>query len=81
MNKLCDNVEVVIILSLGMNKIFRRDNQFEYEDIFWCFRQTRKFYAQAKILLRNFRYCTKNVKCMLFKSFSANTYCCPLHFI
>ena len=43
-------------------------------------RQTRKFYAQANILLRNFCYCTNDVKCMLFKSFCANMYCCPLWF-
>ena len=43
-------------------------------------RQTRKFYAQANMLLRNFRYCGKEVKCMLFKSFCNNMYCCPLWF-
>ena len=43
-------------------------------------RQTSKFYAQANMLLRNFRYCTNDVKCMLFKSFCANMYCCPLWF-
>ena len=32
-------------------------------------RQTRKFYAQANMLLRNFRYCSREVKYMLFKSF------------
>ena len=43
-------------------------------------RQTRKFYAQTNMLLRNFRYCTNDVKCTLFKSFCANMYCCPLWF-
>ena len=43
-------------------------------------RQTRKFYALANNLVRNFRYCTNDVKCMLFKSFRANMYCCPLWF-
>ena len=43
-------------------------------------RQTRKFYAQANILLRNFRYCSNEVKCSLFKSFCTNMYCCPLWF-
>ena len=43
-------------------------------------RQTRKFYAQANMLLRNFRYCGREVKCMLFKSFCTNMYCCPLWF-
>ena len=32
------------------------------------------------MLLRNFRYCTNDVKCTLFKSFCANMYCCPLWF-
>ena len=40
-------------------------------------RQTRKFYAQANMLLRNFRYCGREVNCMLFKSFCTNMYCCP----
>ena len=29
-------------------------------------RQTRKFYAQGTMLLRNIRYCSDDVKCMLF---------------
>ena len=41
-------------------------------------RQTWKFYAQANMLLRNFRYCGREVKCMSFKSFCTNMYCCPL---
>ena len=43
-------------------------------------RQTRKFYAQTNMLLRNFRYCSNEVKCSLFKSFCTNMYCCPLWF-
>ena len=43
-------------------------------------RQTRTFYAQAIMLLRNFRYCSNEVKCSLFKSFCTNMYCCPLWF-
>ena len=43
-------------------------------------RQSRKFYPQANMLLCNFRYCINDVKCMLFKSFYANMYCCPLWF-
>ena len=43
-------------------------------------RQTRKFYTQANMLLRNFRYCSNEVKCSLFKSFCTNMYCCPLWF-
>ena len=43
-------------------------------------RQTRKFSAQANMLLRNFRYCSVDVKCMLFRSYCINMYCCPLLF-
>ena len=43
-------------------------------------RQTRKFYAQANMLLRNFRYCSVDVKCMLFRSYYTDMYCCPLWF-
>ena len=32
-------------------------------------RQARKFYAQANMLLRIFRYCSVDVKCMLFRSY------------
>ena len=32
-------------------------------------RQTSKFYAHTKTLLRNFCYCSDEVKCMLFRSF------------
>ena len=42
--------------------------------------QIRKLYAQANMLLRNFRYCTNDVKCTLFKLFCANLYSCPLLF-
>ena len=47
--------------------------------IYVC-RQTSKFYAQANTLLRNFRYCSNDVKCMLFRSFCTNMYCSPLWF-
>ena len=44
-------------------------------------RQTRKFYAQPNMKLCNFRYCTNDVKCMLFQSFCSNmSNCCPLWF-
>ena len=38
------------------------------------------FYAQTNMLLRNFRYCTNDVKCTLIKSFCVNMYCYPLWF-
>ena len=44
-------------------------------------RQTRKFYAQANMLLQNFRYCSVDVKCMLFRSFCTNIYCCLPHLV
>ena len=31
-------------------------------------RQTRKFYMQANLLLRNFRFCSDDVNCTLFYS-------------
>ena len=43
-------------------------------------RQTRKFYMQANLLLRNFRYCPDDVKCTLFQSYCTNMYCCQLWF-
>ena len=43
-------------------------------------RQTRKFYMQANLLLRNFRYCSDDVKCTLFQSYCTNMYCCQLWF-
>ena len=43
-------------------------------------RQTSKLYSQANMLLRNFLYCINDVKCMLFKSFYANMYCCLIWF-
>ena len=35
---------------------------------------------QSCTLLRNFRYCSVDVKCMLFGSFCTNMYCSPLWF-
>ena len=43
-------------------------------------RQTRTFYAQPNTLLRKFRYCSDDVKCMLFRSFCTNMYCSPVWF-
>ena len=37
-------------------------------------RQTRKFYLQANLLLRNFRHCSDQVKCVLFQTFCTNLY-------
>ena len=43
-------------------------------------RQTRKFYLQANLLLRNFRHCSDHVKCVLFQTLCTNLYCCQLLF-
>ena len=43
-------------------------------------RQTKKFYMQANLLLRNFRYCSDDVKCSLFQTYCTNMYCCQLWF-
>ena len=43
-------------------------------------RQTPKLYAQATLLLGNFRFCRNKIKISLFKSFCTNMYCCPLWF-
>ena len=43
-------------------------------------RQTRNFYSRANLLIRNFRYCTDNVKYYLFQSYCTSMYCCQLWF-
>ena len=75
-NKHCDNstvflsgnlidfVQEVKYLGVLLNPSMKTSNDVS--------RQTRKFYAQANMLLRNFRYCSNEVKCSLFKSFCTN---------
>ena len=43
-------------------------------------RQTRKFYFQANLLLRNFRHCSDQVKYVLFQTYCTNLYCSQLWF-
>ena len=43
-------------------------------------RQTRKFYLQANLLLRNVRHCSDQVKCVLFQTYCTNLYSCQLWF-
>ena len=43
-------------------------------------RQTRKFYLRANLLLRNFRHCSDQVKCVLFQTYCTSLYCCQLWF-
>ena len=38
-------------------------------------RQMRKYYSNANMLLRTFRYCSPDVKCCMFKSYCATMYC------
>ena len=82
MNKICDITNVV----LSGNTI-DDVHKTKYLGVLLCSdmktsidvrRQTSKFYAQANNLLRNFRYCSDNRKCMLFRSFCTNMYCSPL---
>ena len=85
MNKTCDITNVVQsgniidyvykIKYLGV--LLCSDMKISMIDV--C-RQTSKFYAQANTLLRNFRYCSDDVKCTLFRSFCTNMYCSPLWF-
>ena len=39
-------------------------------------RQTRTFYARAKLLIRNIIHCTDKVKCYLFQSYCTSMYNC-----
>ena len=66
MNKLCDNVPVVLS---GNNIDFVHETKYlgviinsSMKTSFDVVRQTRKFYAQTNMLLRNFRYCTNDVR-------------------
>ena len=43
-------------------------------------RQISKFYAQANTLLLNLRFCSDEVKCMLFRSCCTNMYCIVPHY-
>ena len=40
-------------------------------------RQTRRLYVQVNMLIRNITHCSQDVKCMLFKTYCSNMYCCP----
>ena len=44
-------------------------------------RQTRKFYMQANLLLRNFRVENDKVNCTFFKTDCTIMYCCQLRVI
>ena len=43
-------------------------------------RQTRAFYAQANLLIRNFRHYTDKVKCYLSQSYCTSMYCSQVWF-
>ena len=38
-------------------------------------RETRKFYLQANVLLRNSRHCSDDVKCALYQTYCTNMDC------
>ena len=84
MNKTCDITNVVL-----SGNIINYVHKTKYLGVLLCSdiktsidvcRLTSKFYAQANSLLRNFRYCSDDVKCMLFRSFCTDMYCSPLWF-
>ena len=86
MNKTCDITNVVLIGNIidYVHKtkylgVLLCSNMKTSIDVHVCL-QTSKFYAQANTLLRNFRYCSDDVKCMLFRSFCTNVYWSPLWF-
>ena len=67
MNKLCDNVSVVLS---GNNIDFVHETKYlgviinsSMKTCSDVVRQSGKFYAQANKLLHNFRYCTNDVRC------------------
>ena len=81
MNKTCDITNVV----LSGNTI-DYVHKTKYLGVLLCSdmkpsidvcRQTNRFYAQANTLLRNFYYCSDDVKCVLFRSFCTNMYIVP----
>ena len=84
MNKNCDNSAVF----LSENHIdFVQEVKYFGVLFYYCTktsidvsRPTRRHYTQANMLLRNFRYCSNEVKCSLFKTFFTNMHCCLLWF-
>ena len=82
MNKTCDITNVVL-----SGNIIDYVHKTKYLGVLLCSdmttsidvcRQTSKLDAQANTLFRNFRYCSDDVKCMLFRTFCTNMYCSPL---
>ena len=77
-NKYCDKY-IVTVFSSGNQNDFVQEVKYlgvllssSMKTSIGISRQTRKFYAQAIMLLRNFRN--------LFNSFCINMYCCPVWF-
>ena len=80
MNKTCDITNVVLSSNI-IDCVYTT----KYLGVLLCSdmktsidvcRQTSKFYAQANTLLRNFRYCSDDVKCIQFCSFCTNMINC-----
>ena len=84
MNKTCDITKAVL-----SGNIIDYVHKTKYLGVLLCSdmktsidvcRQTSKFYSQVNALLRNFRYFSHYVKCILFRSFCTNMYCSQLWF-
>ena len=40
--------------------------------------QVQNIYSRGNAIIRNFKHCTENVKCLLFNSYCSSVYCAPL---
>ena len=70
-NSICEFVKKVKYLGVMIHSSFLNEPES---------RQTRKFYLQANLLLRNFRHGSDQVKSVLFQTYCTNLYCCQLWF-
>ena len=71
-NSICDFVKEVKYLGVMIHSSMKTTIDVA--------RQTRKFYLQANLLLRSFRHCSDQVKCVLCQTYCTNLYCCQLWF-
>ena len=55
--------------------VLLQDNSTDANDIN---RQVRCLYTQGNLLLRKFKKCSDDVKCLLFRSYCTNLYCASL---
>ena len=61
---------VINILVFSLKKSWSDDQDLN--------RQMRSLYIRCNTLIRNFSYCTNEVKIQLFRAFCSNMYCAPL---